>query len=72
MTTGAQKPATPEPEAFARQAETAQPGPLREMLAYLKHRRKWFLAPIIVLLLLAGIFVLLSGTVAAPFLYTVF
>lgn len=57
---------------FARQAETSQPNQLQEILAFIKHERKWFLTPIILILLLAGLFVVLSGTAVAPFIYTMF
>ena len=59
-------------EEFARQAETSQPGQLREMLAFVWQEGKWFLTPILLILLLAGLFVVLSGTAVAPFIYTVF
>ncbi len=57
---------------FARQAETAQPSQLREMFAFIWHEKKWFLTPIVIVLLLAGLFIVLTGTAAAPFIYTVF
>ncbi len=56
---------------FARQAEEAPLGLLAEFWDFLKHEKKWWLTPIIlVLLILAGL-VLLSP-VAAPFIYPLF
>jgi hypothetical protein len=53
---------------FARQAEEAPLGLLAEFWDFLKHEKKWWLTPIIlVLLALAGL-VLLSPAVA-PFIY---
>ena len=39
---------------------------------YLKTRKKWWLTPIVVILVGVGILVLLGGTGAAPFIYTLF
>lgn len=57
---------------FSREAEAAQPGIVREFVDFLLHNKKWWLAPIIVLLLLVGLLVVLAGTGAAPFIYTLF
>jgi len=57
---------------FSRQAQEAQPGIVREFLEFLVHNKKWWLAPIIVMLLLIGLLVVLAGTGAAPFIYTLF
>ncbi len=43
-----------------------------EFLSFLLHNKKWWLAPIVLVLLLAGILVLIGGTGAAPFIYTLF
>ena len=45
---------------------------LAELLAFLREHKKWWLLPIVVTLLLLGAFVLLSGTAAGPFIYTLF
>jgi hypothetical protein len=55
---------------FASQAEEKQPGILAEFLDFLLHNKKWWLTPIILVLALVGLLVVLSGTAAAPFLYT--
>ena len=39
---------------------------------FLLSNKKWWLTPIILALLLVGALILLSGTVAAPFIYTLF
>ncbi len=59
-------------EEFARQAEQAQHGMMREMFDLLRYNKKWWLAPIIIGLLLAGVIVVLGGTAAAPLIYTLF
>ncbi|MDD5627838.1 MAG: DUF5989 family protein [Elusimicrobia bacterium] len=46
---------------------------LRELWGFLKHRKAYWLAPIIIVLLLLGGLILLSETTAvAPFVYTLF
>ena len=37
-----------------------------------RHTRKWWLLPIVVVLLALGGLMLLSGTAVAPFIYTLF
>jgi hypothetical protein len=43
-----------------------------ELWGLIRQKRKYWLAPIIVVLLVFGVLVLLSGTAAAPFIYTLF
>lgn len=38
----------------------------------LRRTRKWWLGPVILLMLALGALMLLSGTAAAPFIYTLF
>ena len=59
-------------DAFARQAERAPTGLLREFLCFLRHNKKWWLTPIILVLLFVGVFLFLATTGAAPFIYTLF
>jgi hypothetical protein len=45
----------------------------RELWTFLKVRKKWWLLPIILVLLLVGtLLVLAHGSVLAPFIYTIF
>ena len=57
---------------FSREAEARQTGLVREFWDFLRHNKKWWLAPIIVILLLFGLLIVLAGTGAAPFIYTLF
>ncbi len=58
---------------FAEQAGAEQrPSLAREFWEFLKDSKKWWLTPIIVCLLLLGALVLLGGSAAAPFIYTLF
>ncbi len=60
------------PGDFRRLAEEKSPGLAAEFLDFLLHNKKWWLIPILVFLLILGLLILLSGTGAAPFIYTLF
>lgn len=47
-------------------------GILSELWGFLRENKKWWLLPILVLLLLFGLLIMLSGTGLAPFIYTLF
>ena len=57
---------------FADQAGGRQRGTLGELIDFLRHNKKWWLTPIVIMLLLVGALVILGGTGAAPFIYTLF
>ena len=57
---------------FAAQAAQRRTGLVSEFWAFLRDNKKWWLAPIIVSMLLLGGLVLLGGSAAAPFIYTLF
>ncbi|MCZ6836542.1 MAG: DUF5989 family protein [Planctomycetota bacterium] len=61
----------PETE-FARQAEQRQAGLVSEFKAFLLYNKKWWLLPIIAVLLLVGMLVLMSSSAIAPFIYPFF
>jgi len=45
----------------------------RELWGFLKVRKKWWLAPIVIFLILLGaLIVLAEGSALAPFIYTLF
>jgi hypothetical protein len=43
-----------------------------EIIQMLRHNKKWWLIPIIVVLALFGLLLILGTTGAAPFIYTLF
>ena len=46
---------------------------LKDMWAFLKERKKFWLLPLIVILLVFGVLIVLtSGSAIAPFIYTLF
>jgi Family of unknown function (DUF5989) len=44
----------------------------REFWDFLKANKKWWLLPILLVLLAVGLLITLAGTAAAPFIYTLF
>jgi hypothetical protein len=65
------KPDAPQ-QSFEQLAEQSSPGFLAEFWDFLRHNKKWWLTPIVVIMLLFGALMFLSGTAAAPFIYTLF
>ena len=57
---------------FLARASGKQAGLISELIGFLKANKKWWLAPIIISILLLGLLVVLGGTAAAPFIYTLF
>lgn len=58
--------------AFAEGAKGRASGFFGEFWFFLRHNRRWWLTPVLLLLLLLGAFVILGGSGAAPFIYTLF
>lgn len=57
---------------LARKAEGRQSSIVGEFWDFLRTNKKWWLAPIVIVLLLVGLLVILSGSAMAPFIYTLF
>ena len=57
---------------FVAQSEGSRSGIVSEFVEFLKDNKKWWLAPIVISILALGALVLLGGTAAAPFIYTLF
>jgi drug/metabolite transporter superfamily protein YnfA len=50
-----------------------QAGITREFWSYMRERKKWWLLPLILVMLMVGaLLVFAQGSVLAPFIYTVF
>ena len=60
------------PNDFATEAQGKSTGTLRELWDFLRCNKKWWLLPIILVLLVVGVLVILGSTAAAPFIYTLF
>ena len=50
--------------------DSAPPSLVAEFWLFLRHNKKWWLLPIVIVLFLFGLLIFLSGTGAAPFIYT--
>ncbi len=57
---------------FEREAEEQRAGLISEFWSFLKHNKKWWLLPIVIVMFLLGLLVVLGGTAGAPFIYTLF
>lgn len=57
---------------FAASAQEPHPSLLAEFWQFLRHNKKWWLLPILVVLVLFGLLIALAGTGAAPLIYTFF
>lgn len=57
---------------FQAESQSGRTGLISEFVDFLKHNKKWWLTPIVVVMLLVGALVVLGGTAAAPFIYTLF
>lgn len=60
------------PSEFERLAQGERAGFFGEFWDFLKHNKKWWLLPILILIGLFGLLVFLAGTGLAPFLYPLF
>ncbi len=61
-----------DPDEIELEARKKQSGFLGEMWEFLRNNKKWWLTPVVVILIGVGILVLLGGSAAAPFIYTLF
>lgn len=57
---------------FDRMASAKSGNIFGEVWAFLRDNKKWWLLPLIVVLVLVGALIVLSTTAVAPFIYTLF
>ena len=58
--------------AFEQAGKQRRQGLFREFIGFLKYYKKWWLLPVLLVFLILGVLVVLGGTGAAPFIYTLF
>ncbi len=58
--------------AFESSGDEKQLSLVGEFVAMLRQNKKYWLIPIIVMLLIFGVLIILGSTAAAPFIYTLF
>jgi uncharacterized protein DUF5989 len=61
-----------EADEFLEQAAKQRQGLISDFLDFLKQNKKWWLLPIVIVMVLVGVLVILGGTGLAPFIYTLF
>jgi hypothetical protein len=59
-------------QTFERASERPSRGLVGEFVDFLRTNRKYYLIPILLILLVMGLVLVLGGTAAAPFIYTLF
>ncbi len=57
---------------FEAAARTEKTSLVSNIVGFMRQNKKWWLLPIILTMLMVGLLLVLSGTVAAPFIYTLF
>ncbi len=57
---------------FEKQAQMPSQGIVGEYLSFLRQTGKWWLAPIILVMLFVGVLVVVGSTGGAPFIYALF
>jgi hypothetical protein len=57
---------------FERHSRSGRGGLMAEFWGLLRENKKWWLLPILIVLVGMGGLILLSGTAVAPFIYTLF
>ena len=63
----------PKPDDLEKAAAEERGGGLfRDLWGFLRENKKWWMLPILIVLLLFGLLIFLSGTGLAPFIYTLF
>jgi hypothetical protein len=58
--------------AFEKAAAEGSGNAVSEVWGFLAANRKWWLLPIIIVFLAAGVFAVVAGSPMAPFIYTLF
>jgi hypothetical protein len=66
------RPGSDESLDFGEHAELPSRGFVRELWDFVRVNKKWWLTPILLVLLLLGAIIMIGGTAAAPFIYTLF
>ena len=61
-----------EGQQFEDQMTQSSPALVGELWNLLLHNKKWWLTPILVVLVLLGMLIIVGGTAMAPFVYTIF
>ncbi len=66
------QPTPSEFEKAAAESEGAGESLISEFLSFLAHNKKWWLLPIVLVMLMLALLIMLSNSAVAPFIYTLF
>jgi len=66
-----QEPDKQQVNEFEAESQRKRTGLVREFIDFLKHNKKWWLTPIILIILLVGLMIVSMGGVG-PFIYALF
>ena len=72
MSTGPNTNMPQDQDEFSREAEADRVGLAAEFWDFLKHNKKWWLLPILLVMVAIGVIIALGATGAAPFIYPLF
>ena len=61
-----------EADEFLAESQSHRISMVRELWDFIRHNKKWWLTPILIVMLLVGLLVILGGSGAAPFIYALF
>jgi hypothetical protein len=61
-----------DPNEFEKAAAESRDGFFSDLWGFLRDNKKWWLLPMIAVLLIFGLLIVLAGTGLAPFIYTLF
>lgn len=59
----------PPPEGTEERDAPPSQGPVRKFARFLRHNRRYWLAPAIIMIILIGLLMLIAGSSVAPFTY---
>jgi hypothetical protein len=62
----------PEKPSFEELSQAPEPSVVAEFLDFLKHNKKWWLLPILLMMAAFGLLMAFASTSVAPFIYTLF
>ena len=59
-------------ETFRSHAQSAQPGLLSELAEFMIHNKRWWLVPMMAVLLVLGLMIVVTNTAIVPGIYMLF
>lgn len=66
---GSESDVSCQPDSFEERAEGSSPGLIVEFWDFIVHNKKWWIAPIVIVLMLVGLLIFLAETPVGPLIY---